>query len=193
MKRYLCNVDEVTSEEFSLWYSRMSQQRKEKCNRYRDEKAKKLCIAADHLTRKALSKALSLPEDKISVSVSPAGKPYVEGNPVFFSLSHAFPYAVCVVSKSPVGVDIERIRPVSVSPDRFCTENELEYLQDAKHKEEYRERLIRIWTKKEAFFKLSGTLPRTDKKIDTLSPDFGVRLDSERMGEFILTVAKSLK
>ncbi len=46
----------------------------------------------------------------------PSGKPYLQDAPhLQFSLSHSGAYAVCLCSDVPVGVDIERIRPVSAT------------------------------------------------------------------------------
>ena len=40
------------------------------------------------------------------------GKPYVEDEGVFFSLSHTQGLTICVVSDENIGADVEKIRPV---------------------------------------------------------------------------------
>jgi 4'-phosphopantetheinyl transferase len=41
------------------------------------------------------------------------GKPYFPDRPdIFFSLSHTSTHVLCAVASTPVGVDIEAIRPV---------------------------------------------------------------------------------
>ena len=40
------------------------------------------------------------------------GKPYIKGNPVYFSISHCDGLAVSVLSTAPVGVDCESVRAV---------------------------------------------------------------------------------
>lgn len=39
------------------------------------------------------------------------GKPYIDGNPVFFSISHSGNEGVILVSDRPCGVDLELMRP----------------------------------------------------------------------------------
>ncbi|MBQ1965579.1 MAG: hypothetical protein II348_02780, partial [Clostridia bacterium] len=85
MKEYRSNVGILSAEDLNLWYTQMSTKRQEQCDRYVDEKAKKLCIAADHLIRSALSEELKISTEQISLSISPDGKPYLEGNPLYFS------------------------------------------------------------------------------------------------------------
>ena len=41
------------------------------------------------------------------------GKPYIKGNPVYFSISHCDGLAVSVLSTAPVGVDCESVRRAS--------------------------------------------------------------------------------
>ena len=41
------------------------------------------------------------------------GKPYLAHTDLQISLSHSGQWAVCVISNSPVGVDVEQIRPIS--------------------------------------------------------------------------------
>ena len=41
------------------------------------------------------------------------GKPFLDGAPFVFNLSHSGEYVVCALSDADVGVDIEKIRPIS--------------------------------------------------------------------------------
>lgn len=61
---------------------------------------------------------------------------------------------MCAVSNSPIGLDIEEIKPVDISViKRVCNNDELKYaLQDNSYK-----RFFEIWTFKEAYFKCIGT------------------------------------
>ncbi len=193
MTEYLLDVSKKSDEELSLWYSQMSKQRQEKCNRYLDEKAKKLCIGADHLIRTALSEQLHCSPQQISITVTPDGKPYVEKNPVYFSYSHSYPYVVAVISDHPIGVDLEAIRTVNATPERICTKKEIEYLNNAVDSNDYNQRFISIWTKKEAIFKIDGNLPREDKKTETLTPDREIKLTTKSLNNFILTIAEKIQ
>ena len=192
MEEFFYDVTKIDTEHFSLWYSQMSEERKQRCDRYQKETAKKLCIAADHLMRTCLAKNLGLSMEEIKIQVSPNGKPYLDENPVFFSISHSYPLVVCAISETPVGVDIEKIRPISGNPQRFCTEQECEYLNNAKNKDEYNERLITLWTKKEALFKLFGALPRQDLKTDTINLPQSILVSTRKIDDFIFCLAEKV-
>ena len=48
------------------------------------------------------------------------GKPYIKGNPVYFSISHCDGLAVSVLSTAPVGVDCESVRRASGAVMKRC-------------------------------------------------------------------------
>ena len=130
--------------------------------------------------------------EEIDIQISPEGKPYLMGNPVYFSISHSYPLVTCVICETPVGVDIEKIRPIAGNPERFCTKEECDYLNTAKNKEDYDERLITLWTKKEALFKINGTLPRKDQETDTMHLPNTVEIHTKRIGDFVLCIARKM-
>ena len=90
------------------------------------------------------------------------GQPYLEKCPLQVSLSHCDEMVACAVSELPVGIDIERIRPMDLRICRHvCVPEELGYLQ-AQRLEQCEDaavlrRFFEIWTAKEAYFKKCGT------------------------------------
>lgn len=169
LKKYFCDISTVSEEDFIVWYHQMQPSRQEKCKKLKQKMAQKQCIAADHLIKSALADHFDRPINEVSYSISPSGKPYVEDNSVYFSISHSHNIVLCVLSEFPVGVDIERIRPISkTSWKRICTENELKYLSSSENEEQLR-RFFTLWTRKEAIFKIHGNLPRQDKETETLT------------------------
>lgn len=97
------------------------------------------------------------------VKVTENGKPYVEGNPLFFSISHSKNTAVFALSDEPVGIDFEFVdekRSVKNVLSRF-TERE---------KSEIDENLNAFyanWVAKEAYVKLiGGSLAHDLKKLE---------------------------
>ncbi len=170
MKEYFLDISTVSQEALTRWYRQMQPERRAKCDRLIKPLAKKQCIAADRLMRVALSEALNLPKDQIFICVSPEGKPYLENNPVYFSVSHSENIVVCVVSHRPIGVDVELIRPISPSAqEKICTDTELEYLRAAKNDEERLYRFFTLWTRKEALFKMDCSLCKIFSKTDVLT------------------------
>ncbi|MBE6949511.1 MAG: 4'-phosphopantetheinyl transferase superfamily protein [Ruminococcaceae bacterium] len=85
------------------------------------------------------------------------GKPYFPSRPdVCFSLSHTDTHVMCVIADSPVGCDIQNFRQVSERiVQRTCTEKELEVFG-----------FFQLWTLKESWIKLNGSLDREIKTIE---------------------------
>ena len=89
------------------------------------------------------------------------GKPYLEGNPVYFSLSHSGDKAVAAISKAPVGVDLELFTGKSRGAllKRF-SERERAEIEDERG-------FLRHWTAREAYIKLKGLiLAQTFKRLE---------------------------
>lgn len=84
------------------------------------------------------------------------GKPFVEGNPVHFNLSHSGRWCVCAVSDGPVGVDVQEHRIISRAvARRFYSAEEFCRL-DALDGEAYAREFFRIWSLKESYIKCIG-------------------------------------
>ena len=89
------------------------------------------------------------------------GKPYIEGNPLYFSLSHSCDRGLVAISDKPVGVDIEifkdKLRKSVI--ERFSAREQAEI-------ENERDFLIH-WTAREAYVKLYGlTIAKMWKRVE---------------------------
>ncbi len=77
---------------------------------------------------------------------TPNGKPYFDGAPFCFNLSHSGDYAVCALSDTAVGVDIEKIVPISLKVmRRFFGKSVLSPTEQ-----------MRLWTRYESYGKMAG-------------------------------------
>ncbi len=98
------------------------------------------------------------------------GKPMVTNPELNISISHCEKIWVCAVGLCPVGIDIEKIRPIDIEKiaSHFFSENEQENLQ--KLASDGREKLFyKTWTLKECYSKLKGLGMRMKfSDIDTL-------------------------
>ncbi|MDE7082467.1 MAG: 4'-phosphopantetheinyl transferase superfamily protein [Clostridia bacterium] len=105
------------------------------------------------------------------------GKPYVDGNPVYFSISHSGKVAVIALSNSPVGVDVElfKRRKFESIVSRFTDREKSEINVDFNA-------FLRNWTAKEAFVKMNGgTLAMDLKKLEFIDGNLfynGVKQDA---------------
>lgn len=84
----------------------------------------------------------------------PSGKPMLPGGPEF-SLSHTKGAVILAVDRAPVGVDVERIRPVSPKlPRRIMSPKEYAWFSVRGSQPED---FFTLWTLKESYYKALGT------------------------------------
>ena len=184
------NITEISEFDLKQWFAEMPEDRQEKCRRMHSKSAQKCCIAADHLARASIADYLQIPLESVQILHTEAGKPYVSGNPCYFSLSHSGESVICAVSDKPVGVDVERIRTIDQAvATKICTEEELNFLNGIAEQETRNRALLQIWTKKEAIFKIEGTLPRKDREVNTLAP-VSIDLRTSKFENYLISVAE---
>ena len=113
--------------DYAAAFACMSPMRQEQCNRLASKQARLLCVAADMAARRL---------------VGDWGKDH-NGKPIcdvgYLSLAHSGEYAVAVWAEVPIGVDMERIRPLSPALAKRLGEEPLQ-----------------VWVKKEAYGKALG-------------------------------------
>lgn len=108
-------------------------------------------IIAHVLLRKTVYSLLGKENREIKIAVDSYGKPYFLDIPLQFNLSHTKGAVAIALSDDAVGIDIERIRPVSMKiAQRFFTPPEIAYIGTSQ------KRFFEIWTKKEAYVKYIG-------------------------------------
>lgn len=105
---------------------------------------------------KALTDIYGFTSNDLLIGRSDNGKPYFANIPYHFSLSHSDEAAVAVLSANNVGIDLEWIdcsKNISRISRRFFTSEEQDQL--ACTDDPYRA-FYSLWTKKEAYAKLTG-------------------------------------
>ena len=140
-------------------------ERKQKVFRYYRETDKVLSAVTYLLFRKGIAEEYGI-SDELYWDSGRYGKPYLPDNPgSFFSISHCDCCAVCVVSDSEVGVDVQDDRGISADlAEMMCSKSELSLINDSIGKEPI---IRRIWTLKEAYLKYLGVgLDHDLKKLD---------------------------
>lgn len=158
---YIINVNDLGEEEYRFAYFSMSEQRRQKCDAYRFEKDKKLCIAADMLVRRVLKEEFGISGD-VPIRTTARGKPYIEGKTVEFSISHSGDYAAAAFGKNRIGIDIEMVRPIDLKlMKRFCSDEEAYYVAKGAtsgktDNADILKRFFELWTFREAYGKAAG-------------------------------------
>lgn len=140
---------------FEKLLSHVSAEKRERVLRFRFDIDKKLSLYSEIILRNILCEKLSRENQGLVFLLEEYGKPYLEGNPVFFNLSHTRSAIAIAVSDMPVGIDVERVDtcPSQVA-NQFFTFKERAYIFSAPEKQD--ERFYQIWTKKEAYIKYLG-------------------------------------
>lgn len=136
----------------------LSPARREKAARLRKEEDRARCLCAGFALDTALS-TVGLREKDVRFGTGEHGKPLLIDHPEHhFSVSHSGEYAVCVLSSAPVGVDVERIRPLSALSlaERYFADEEQAWLR-CLPEQERQIAFFRLWTAKESVLKALGT------------------------------------
>lgn len=110
---WLADVNGVPPEEWAVLFARMDPARQAHCQRYRRQADRRQCILADALARHALGQVTGADPASIVFSFQPGGKPQAAGLDIAFSLSHSCSLVLCATAPFPVGVDLQRHRPLS--------------------------------------------------------------------------------
>ena len=106
------------------------------------------------------------------------GKPYFEGNPLFFSITHSDDSALIATCDRPIGVDMEliRLRNFDATLKRFSERERDEIGADTL-------KFLKNWTAKEAYIKmLGGTLAEDLKRLEYFDGELycdGIKTDCE--------------
>ena len=156
-----CKLTDFSEEDYAFAYAQLTSDRKEHIDRFQKEEDRHRSLAGELLVQKLLSQ-LGL---SARLHRDGKGRPYLDGSDFFVSIAHCEEMVVCALAKEPVGIDVEKIRPIDVqkAARHVCTPEELAYLQD-----EPLTRFYEIWTGKEAWFKKQGTGIQNLKSVNIL-------------------------
>ncbi len=175
---YYANVALLKEEkDFELWFSKMHSLRKEKILRCKQELDKKRSLLAGILLKIAVERE-GLCYEHLDFEVQEHGKTIFKNLEGYeFSISHAGNYALCCISNSAVGADIE-VREKSLFQEakrenfeqmakRVLVSTEYESFM----KVDGEERIglfLKYWTRKESYSKAEGCGLQMDfSKVDT--------------------------
>lgn len=111
---------------------------------------------SENLKRYALKDSFGIDEEKIIIKRDQFGKPYLYGfENVHFNVSHSGRFYICACSSNKVGIDIEnRLRKRYGNTLMNLHPYEKNYVLTSKNPQES---FLKIWVRKEALFKASGT------------------------------------
>jgi 4'-phosphopantetheinyl transferase len=130
---------------------------RERILRFKKREDAERTLIAEVLIRAIICRKLHLPNKHIVFDMNSYGKPFLQHhNDFHFNLSHAGEWVVCAVGNKPVGIDVEYIRPVSLTlAKRFFSDEEYQAIME---KEVSRQLpfFFELWTLKESYIKALG-------------------------------------
>lgn len=114
------------------------------------------------------------------------GKPFLKNYPDwYFSISHSRNAVCCIIAKKDIGIDIEEIREYKEPLAKYsCNDKEMSAINQSKDKAD---EFYKLWTKKEAAFKLIGT--GITKDIKNILEDTHINIISKNIENIWLSVA----
>lgn len=158
--------------------------------KYKHKRGKIECAVAYLLLAALLQSETGLQQIDFSFVYNEHGKPYLDSHlNYYFSISHCKSVVAVVLSDDEVGIDVEEIARYKESLARYvCNDEELNEISGS---DDESASFIKLWTRKEAVFKLLGTGITHD--IKDILPNNDVYISSKEFDGKILSVASKKK
>ena len=140
--------------DFEKEWHLISEQRRQQALLIHQLESRKLSVMAYRLLQEALETEYNIYDQPV-FDYPKGGKPILRDYPnIFFNMSHCRGGVACVVGNSPLGVDIETIRPFKSNLACYIFNDE-DYSQIITS-EHPNETFVKLWTVREAIGKWSG-------------------------------------
>ena len=150
MKILLSDCAILTERDLTRFLDALPPGRRAYAERYRNA-GDRATAAVGFLLVSRLIKEYDPALSRVDWTIGEHGKPYVSGAPFHFSLSHSDGLCAAAIAPRPIGLDVEKIRPLrrALLP-RFCTPDEIAACENDP------DLAVKIWTRREAKAKENG-------------------------------------
>ena len=154
MEYIIKNITYFNQNDIKHFYEKIPKLKKDKIAKYKNYETKARSIIGEMILKELLSKR-NISYRDLDYYVNNYGKPYLKNMDLFFNISHSFDYVIAAISDKEIGIDVEKIRktPITIM-NQFATKKEKEYILSSNNNIE--ERIFKIYTLKEAYFKMLG-------------------------------------
>ncbi len=183
--KYIVLDDSLSYEDVSGYTGLLPFERQERIARFRFEKDKLRSVIAGLMIIHATGGGRLIYGDK--------EKPYLADGSMYFSLSHSGDVVAIATDDVEVGCDAELIKGDNrlKIADRFYNINEREYVHSA---DDEKLAFCRIWTRKEAYLKMTGEGISTDlTAFDTTAEPLSSQIFTKDMDGWCLSVCSEKK
>ena len=180
-------ITDISDAEYSAIYSTLSPSRKAHIDAMPNHDDKQRSLLATALINELLK------EQKITgatLETDADKRPFLRGSEYFVSISHRKKGVAAAISKDPVGIDVEIIKPIKKNLIKYvCTESELKYVLndfdsalETVTDADILKRFFEVFTSKEACYKRQKC--KDMLKIETLP------LEKQHfiIGDFLITI-----
>lgn len=155
MKYIVKNIKEFNKEDLNDFYLKIPKQKRMQIDKYKNYETKTRTLVAEILLNNLLA-SQNISYQNTKYFNNKYGKPYLKNSELFFNVSHSFDYVITTISNKEIGIDIEKVRKTSLKViNQFATSKEKKYILSSD--ENIEERIFKIYTLKEAYFKMLGT------------------------------------
>lgn len=155
MKIYLrTDLEQLDDKDVEELITELPEWRREQALKFKFLSGRRECATSYLLLCKALQDCYGI-TDKPLFGYRENGKPYLAEHPdIHFNMSHCRNAVICALNDSPIGVDIERRRQAKDELIRHTmNDEEIGKIKDSDDKDFA---FTKLWTRKEAFVKLTG-------------------------------------
>lgn len=165
----------------------ISAYRKAKLAKLQNEQERNRGLLAEFCLLEAIRRADDSVPFPLQIETEALGKPYLSDSPWHISLSHSNDYAAAAVCSRPVGVDVEKKRPITDRLARkICTDQEWETIWKRSPTEEtFRD----LFSAKESLVKCSGKGLMALAAADTRN---NPRIRQYRFDDYVVSAASEV-
>lgn len=155
---YALNIGRpLSADDKEMFLRQVSEEKRCKVARYRQEMDGQRTLVGEVLMKVMLAEHLALNVKAIVFKKNEFGKPYLEGNPLYFNLSHSGEWIVGAISSQPVGIDVEQIKKADLGIAKsFFAPSEHKALMEIEDEKEKNEAFYMLWSGKESYIKMIG-------------------------------------
>lgn len=183
IKIYKALITDFTQADYTKEYSLLDCAFKEKICAEKSDIAKMQTLAGLILLRLGACEIYG--KSNFEITFNKNGKPLTDF--CYFNISHSEKAAVCVFSDTPVGIDIQKIKPIKKREKyKFFTPRENSYVNE--QTQLVSQRYTEVFTKKESALKMLGLTLADSGKIDTFSNEF--EFDIQSKDGFVITACR---
>lgn len=169
-------VDNLERNKYHKLTTYIPTEKLERINRFHQYQDAQRALVGDILARYLLCKRLGVRNNELIFGVNEYNKPFLINNTnIHYNISHSGRWITCSIDNSPVGIDIEQVKPIDMSiAERFFSKEEVKSLI-SKCMAERESYFYDLWTLKESYIKAVG------KGLSIPLDSFTIRIDKDNI------------